>query len=125
VSVALTPEEKQFLRREYGSPGRGLHVLVKERMKAKLMPSRGPLRHAYMALREEAEAPGEIRWMNALEVVSRELHVDREKASEVLRDLGREGFLRTTRTGYVAVGDFHEWRRMEMEKASQMRIKGL
>jgi hypothetical protein len=122
ISIKLTPEEKRFLTREYGSPGRGLHALVRERMKNPPMPSRTPLKHAYLALKSEAEAPGEIRWLHALEIVCKELGVTREKATEILRDLCAEDFLRTTRTGWVAVGDFREWLRMEMEKLAYTKF---
>jgi len=50
-----------------------------------------------------AEAEGLIKYFHALEIVCRELGVEKPKGQEVLQDLCREGFIRTVKTGMLQV----------------------
>jgi len=103
ISVALPEEDIEWLRERYKDAGKGIREIVKDAMIRYAEPTTPTLRLAYRILLTHAEAPGFIKWFNAREAIMKELKVTSETFEDLMRELCREGFIRTIETGFLQV----------------------
>jgi hypothetical protein len=104
----LDEEDVGFLEKECGGVGKGVRELVRKARERAPYLDQPRLRTAYFALTQNCEAEGEIKFKNAIEVLVKELGLKQEEAIKTLQDLCREGFLETSKTGWLRIGDLRE-----------------
>jgi len=118
ITLSLTEKDIEYLKRQFGSVGKGVRSLIKAARERLPHPSDPTLKTAYFALIQACEAEGEIRYRNALETVMKELKVPMEQAQKIIGKLCGEGFVETSKTGWLRVGDFRPKLERELKRLS-------
>jgi hypothetical protein len=117
-TISLSEADFEYLKREYGSVGKGVRSLIKAARERLPHPSKPTLRTAYFALMQACEAEGEIKYRNALETIMKELKAPMEEAQKIIGELCGEGFVETSKTGWLRVGDFRPKLERELKRLS-------
>jgi len=103
ISIALPEEDYYWLKERYGDAAKGIRELVKDAKIRFAEPTTPTLKLAYRILLQHAEAPGFIKWFHAREIVMKEMKVGPQTFEDLMRDLCKEGFIRTVQTGILQV----------------------
>ncbi len=104
ISFKLSEEDINLLKKEFGSPSKGLRELI-SRYRFSLGPRNPTMRIAYHALLQEAEKTPSMPYSHVDETIRRAVDCGRDEALEIFRGLMREGYIDWDREkrGHVVV----------------------